>query len=93
MPHLINLKLILVAVSFYTRIPCRQILNYRLLPEAAIYLPLVGWLVGAIVALCFYISSFLWSEMTSVILALMCGIFCNRSPTQPILGRYFVRYG
>ena len=75
MPHLINLKLILVAVSFYTRIPCRQTLNYRLLPEATIYLPLVGWLVGAIVALCFYMSSFLWSQMTSVILALMCGIF------------------
>ncbi len=64
----------LLAISFYTRIPCRQTLDYRLLPQATIYLPLVGWLVGALVALCFFISSLLWSQMTAVILAVMCGI-------------------
>ncbi len=43
MPHL---KLFLLALSFYTRLPYPQTLDYKQLPQAAVYLPLVGWLVG-----------------------------------------------
>ena len=72
MPHL---KLFLLALSFYTRIPCPQVLDYKRLPQAAAYLPLVGWLVGAITAASFYLASLLWPQTTAVIVALICGVF------------------
>ena len=72
MPHL---KLFLLAIGFYTRVPCPQTLDYEQLPQATVYLPLVGWLVGGITALSFYLADMLWSQVTAVILALIVGIF------------------
>lgn len=71
MPHL---KSFLLALSFYTRLPHPQTLDYKLLPQAAVYLPLVGWLVGGIAALVFYLADLLWPQATAVILALIGGI-------------------
>lgn len=72
LPHL---KLFLLALSFYTRIPCSQSLDYKQLPQATVYLPLVGWLVGGIMASSFYLADLLWSQITAVILAFIMGIF------------------
>jgi len=88
MPHL---KLFLLALSFYTRLPgmaevsqavgnrCdrlphSQTLDYKQLPQAAIYLPLIGWLVGGICALVFYLADLLWPQTTALIMALIAGI-------------------
>ncbi|MFZ2404337.1 MAG: adenosylcobinamide-GDP ribazoletransferase [Methylobacter sp.] len=88
MPHL---KLLLLALSFYTRLPgmaevsqsvgnrCDrlphpQTLDYKQLPQSAVYLPLIGWLVGGICALVFYLADLLWPQATAVILALISGI-------------------
>ena len=70
-----HLKLFLLALSFYTRIPCPQTVNYKRLPQAAVFLPLVGWLVGAITAASFYLVAFLWPQATAVIAALIIGVF------------------
>ena len=72
MPHL---KLFLLALGFYTRVPCPQKLDYKQLPQATVYLPLVGWLVGSISAASFYLADLLWSQTTSVVLALVAGVF------------------
>lgn len=72
MPHL---KLFLLALGFYTRVPCPQTLDYKQLPLAAVYLPLVGWLVGGITALSFYLADLLWPQATAVIVALITGVF------------------
>jgi adenosylcobinamide-GDP ribazoletransferase len=69
------LKLFLLALSFYTRIPCPQSVDYKLLPQAAVFLPLVGWLVGAITAVGFYLATLLWPQTTAVIVALIIGVF------------------
>ena len=69
------LKLFLLALSFYTRIPCPQSVDYKLLPQAAVFLPLVGWLVGAITAVGFYLAALLWPQATAVIVALIIGVF------------------
>ncbi len=74
MPHP---KLLLLALSFYTRLPHPQGLDYQQLPQAAVYLPLIGWIVGAISACVFYLADFFWSQSTSVILALMIGILAT----------------
>jgi len=70
-----HLKLFLLALSFYTRLPAPKIKDYSQLPQASIYLPLVGWLVGGLVGLCFYLANLLWAQTTAVILALIAGIF------------------
>ncbi len=71
MPHP---KLFLLALSFYTRLPYPQALDYRQLPQSAVYLPLIGWLIGGISALVFYLADLLWPQTTAVILALIAGI-------------------
>ncbi|PPK72564.1 cobalamin-5'-phosphate synthase [Methylobacter tundripaludum] len=66
--------LFFLALSFYTRLPHPQALDYKRLPQAAIYLPLIGWLVGGIAALIFYLADLVWPQATAVILALISGI-------------------
>jgi len=56
------------------RLPHHQALDYKRLPQAAIYLPLIGWLVGGICALVFYLADLVWPQATAVILALIAGI-------------------
>jgi adenosylcobinamide-GDP ribazoletransferase len=70
-----HLKLFLLAISFYTRLPSPQTLDYEQLPQATVYFPLVGWLVGGITASGFYLADMLWSQVTAVILALSVGVF------------------
>jgi adenosylcobinamide-GDP ribazoletransferase len=67
-------QLFLLALSFYTRLPYPQTLDYKLLPRAAVYLPLIGWLVGGVTALSFYLADLVWPQTTAVILALIAGI-------------------
>ena len=72
---MLHLKLFLLALSFYTRIPCPQKMDYNQLPQAIVYLPMVGWLVGGITASSFYLADLLWPQATAVILALITGVF------------------
>ena len=69
-----KLNLLLLAISFYTRLPHPKTLDYRQLPQAAVYLPLIGWLVGGFSALIFYLAELLWPQTTATILALISGI-------------------
>jgi adenosylcobinamide-GDP ribazoletransferase len=69
-----SLKLFFLALSFYTRLPAPKNQNYSQLPQASIYLPLVGWVVGGLTGLCFYLAYFLWPQTTAIVLSLICGI-------------------
>ena len=69
-----SLNLFLLALSFYTRIPCPHTVDIKLLPQAAVFLPGVGWLVGAITAASFYLAALVWPQATAVIVALICGV-------------------
>ncbi|MGZ5028544.1 MAG: adenosylcobinamide-GDP ribazoletransferase, partial [Methylobacter sp.] len=74
-PKLGNHKqLFFLALSFYTRLPHPQTLDYTELPRAAVYLPMVGWLVGGIATLSFYLADLVWPQTTAAILALIAGI-------------------
>lgn len=63
-----------LALSFYTRLPCPKNLDYSQLPRAAIYLPLIGYLVGGVSAITFYFAQFFWSQTVSILLAVIAGI-------------------
>ncbi|MGZ5601244.1 MAG: adenosylcobinamide-GDP ribazoletransferase [Methylobacter sp.] len=67
-------QLFFLALSFYTRLPHPQALDYTQLPRAAVYLPLIGWLVGGVAALSFYLADLVWPQTTAAILALIAGI-------------------
>jgi adenosylcobinamide-GDP ribazoletransferase len=69
-----HLKLFFLALSFYTRLPAPKNQDYSQLPQASIYLPLVGWVVGGLTGLSFYLANLLWAQTTAVILALIAGI-------------------
>ncbi|MEQ1543973.1 adenosylcobinamide-GDP ribazoletransferase [Methyloglobulus sp.] len=69
-----HLKLFFLALSFYTRLPAPKNQDYSQLPQASIYLPLVGWVVGGLTGLCFYLATMLWAQTTAAILALIAGI-------------------
>lgn len=71
MPHT---KLFFLALSFYTRLPCPQSLDYRQLPRASVFLPAIGYLVGCLTAAAFYLADRLWPQPTAAIVALIAGI-------------------
>lgn len=64
-----------VALSFYTRIPYPQNLNYKKLPQASVFLPLIGWVVGAFLAGTFYLTHLIWSQNSAILLTLIVSVF------------------
>ncbi|MGZ8200748.1 MAG: adenosylcobinamide-GDP ribazoletransferase [Methylosarcina sp.] len=72
MPHP---KLFLLALSFYTRLPCPKSLDYRELPKSSAFLPAIGWLVGGLSAAAFYLADRIWPQTTAAIVAVITGIF------------------
>lgn len=67
-------KLFFLALSFYTRLPCPQSLDYRQLPRASVFLPAIGWLVGGLTAAAFCLADRLWPQPTAAIVALVTGV-------------------
>ncbi|WP_404360153.1 adenosylcobinamide-GDP ribazoletransferase [Methylotuvimicrobium sp. KM1] len=64
----------LLAVGFYTRLPCPAKLDYQRLSFACTYLPLIGWLVGGFSASVFWIALQVWPQDIAVVIALIAGI-------------------
>ena len=61
---------------FYTRIPCPKNITHHpdYLNKATRYFPFIGWIVGSISFLAFYIFSFFLSTEIAVILAIIASI-------------------
>jgi adenosylcobinamide-GDP ribazoletransferase len=70
-----NLKHLLLALSFYTRLPCPKHLDYRQLPQAAVWLPVIGWVVGGLSGAAFYLAAGLWPPTVAAVIALIAGIW------------------
>jgi len=69
-----QIKLFFLALTFYTRLPSPIALDYKDLPKAAVFFPLIGWLVGGLSALSFYLADYLWPQSSAVIIALITSI-------------------
>jgi adenosylcobinamide-GDP ribazoletransferase len=67
-------KQFLIALSFYTRIPCPSNLDYKQLAQATVFLPLIGWVVGGFIALTFLLANLLWSPVTALVIAFAVGV-------------------
>lgn len=70
-----NLKRLLLALSFYTRLPCPKNLDYQQLPQSAIFLPMIGWIVGGLSGGAYYLAVQLWPTTVAAVIALIAGIW------------------
>ena len=61
---------------FYTRIPCPKNIDHNpdYLNKASRYFPLIGWIVGGISFLVYYLSTILFTNEIAVILSIIAGI-------------------
>ncbi|MFH7013199.1 adenosylcobinamide-GDP ribazoletransferase [Flavobacterium sp. FlaQc-52] len=71
-----ELHIFFTALMFYTRIPCPKNIDHNpdYLNKATRYFPLIGWIVGSISFLAFYVFSLFLSVETAVILAFIASI-------------------
>ncbi|WP_269237304.1 adenosylcobinamide-GDP ribazoletransferase [Flavobacterium flavigenum] len=71
-----ELHIFFTCLMFYTRIPCPKNISHdpEYLNKATRYFPFIGWIVGSISFLAFYIFSLFLSIETAVILALIASI-------------------
>ncbi|KVV15371.1 adenosylcobinamide-GDP ribazoletransferase [Flavobacterium sp. TAB 87] len=71
-----QLHIFFTALMFYTRIPCPKNIDHNpdYLNKASRYFPLIGWIVGIIFFLAFYISSQLFSNETAIVFGIMATI-------------------
>lgn len=69
-------NLILIALGFFTRIPIMKELDFsqQNLNQASRYFSLVGWLIGFICALSFYLVSLLLPISISIIISMIAGL-------------------
>lgn len=82
-----------LALSFYTRLPCPKNLDYSQLPQAASYLPLIGWMVGGISAMTFYLAALVWTPTIAVLIALSAGMFITGAFHEDGLADVFDGFG
>lgn len=70
---------LVLALGFFTRIPVPSVDNFQEsdLNSASKYFPLVGWLIGAIAALVFYLSSQLLTPDIAIILSMIATIYAT----------------
>ncbi|CAA9201383.1 adenosylcobinamide-GDP ribazoletransferase [Flavobacterium collinsii] len=71
-----ELHIFFTCLMFYTRIPCPKNINHDpdYLNKATRYFPFIGWIVGSISFLTFYLSSLFLSTETAVLLAIIASI-------------------
>jgi adenosylcobinamide-GDP ribazoletransferase len=71
-----ELRILLTAIIFFTRLPCSRLVenpqNY--LASTSRYFPFVGWIVGGLGALVFWGAHFLWSAPVAVMLSVIATV-------------------
>jgi adenosylcobinamide-GDP ribazoletransferase len=71
-----QLHIFFTALMFYTRIPCPKNINHDpdYLNKASRYFPLVGWIVGGICFVVYYLALFIFNVEIALILSMIAGI-------------------
>lgn len=71
-----ELHIFFTALMFYTRIPCPATIDHHpdYLNKASRYFPVIGWIVGVISFLVFYLSSFVFSNEIAVVFSMIASI-------------------
>jgi adenosylcobinamide-GDP ribazoletransferase len=71
-----QIHIFFTALLFYTRIPCPKNIahNPDYLNKASRYFPLIGWIVGGICFVIYYLASIVFSVEIALILSMIAGI-------------------
>jgi adenosylcobinamide-GDP ribazoletransferase len=71
-----QLHIFFTALMFYTRIPCPKNIDHNpdYLNKASRYFPLIGWIVGGISFVVYYLASLVFSVEIALILSIIAGI-------------------
>jgi adenosylcobinamide-GDP ribazoletransferase len=90
-----ELRIFFTALMFYTRIPCPKNIDHspEYINKATRYFPLIGWIVGLISFLIFFISTFLFDTSIAVLLSLMAGILVTGAFHEDGLADVFDAFG
>ena len=72
-----QLRLFFIALQFFTRIPIPRWVGFEpdWLQHSVRYFPAVGWVVAAVVAAVYALSSLLWPQAVAVLLSTIAGIY------------------
>ena len=72
-----QIHIFFAALMFYTRLPCPKWATHdpHYLNRATVYFPLIGWIVGLLAFLGFWLASLLFSPMIAVIFSMVVSIF------------------
>ncbi len=71
-----EIRILFTAVMFYTRIPCPSWVDHdeRYISRSIRYFPLIGWLVGVVVAAGFLLGDWLISPLAGTVLSLIASV-------------------
>lgn len=71
-----EIRIFLTAMMFYTRIPAPHWVDHseEFVKESIRYFPLIGWIVGGIVASVYLVGSYLFSPLTGITLSLIASV-------------------
>ena len=90
-----ELRIFFTALMFYTRIPCPKNIDHspEYINKATRYFPLIGWIVGAISFVVFYLSLFLFDINVAVLFSLIAGILTTGAFHEDGLADVFDGFG
>lgn len=71
-----ELHIFFTALMFYTRIPCPKNIDHDpvYLNKSSRYFPLIGWIIGGICFIIYYLSNLLFGNEIAIILSTIAGI-------------------
>lgn len=90
-----EIRIFFTALMFYTRIPCPENIDHSpdYINKATRYFPLIGWIVGAISFLIFYLASFLFAIPIAVFFSLIAGVLLTGAFHEDGLADVFDGFG
>jgi adenosylcobinamide-GDP ribazoletransferase len=90
-----EIKIFLTALMFYTRIPCPSFVDHDpdYINKATRYFPLIGWIVGGISFLFYWLSCFLFDTNIAVVISLIAGVLTTGAFHEDGLADVFDGFG
>lgn len=90
-----EIRIFFTALMFYTRIPCPKNIDHspEYINKATRYFPLIGWIVGGISLLLFWLGSLLFDTNIAVIFSLITGVLVTGGFHEDGLADVFDGFG
>jgi adenosylcobinamide-GDP ribazoletransferase len=90
-----EIKIFFTALLFYTRIPCPKNIDHSpdYINKATRYFPLIGWIVGFISFVIFWLSTFLFDNNIAILFSMIAGIFVTGAFHEDGLADVFDGFG